>query len=369
MEIEFKPHKVYLINLQRLQDFETLSIISFGLSLQLLFKYPKEELKEFPSFGFEKSGSSYSRADIMVDDIEEICGWISIKEYADKIKIDFERVKEMAKKGDLGPIISNPNSGELKAIWPPEYKDKPIKELPEVDKKSFNVKLSRTESRSYELDIGNLENFEDIQRSFLGLAHSVGEPDEASTKACEMLFQSCLILQWTAFESYIRSTVDELFTYHPEALAKGERGAKAGISYEDLFNLSKGFSNIGSLKNSLVQRLIEQHGSEGNSVHGLINYIKSLFNFEEDPYKSWFVLDNERFETSYGDLMEIKDTRNALLHDGGLPNKEFFKKYPNVPRKDDYIIIDADYLKKCKLVLRTIAGHIANLIIEKKYQI
>jgi hypothetical protein len=67
------------------------------------------------------------------------------------------------------------------------------------------------------------------------------------------------------------------------------------------------------------------------------------------------------------DLVELKDVRNALLHDGGTPSESFFEKYPTVKRRGNDIVIDEEYYLRSGLILDSITFGIADSIDKGEY--
>ena len=169
-------------------------------------------------------------------------------------------------------------------------------------------------------------------------------------------------------EVFIRSTVHDLFRRHPEAIASGKR-ALTTITYGEVLSLSHCFSNAEALRSALVERAIEHEESEDRSVHGLINLLKSRFRFEGDPYSSWYVLRGKRQVITYTELMMVKDTRNALLHDAGEPLPELFVRYPDIPSRDGRITVTHDFYQRCALVLNSVAANLNYMIEKGKYTV
>ena len=112
---------------------------------------------------------------------------------------------------------------------------------------------------------------------------------------------------------------------------------------------------------------LDKSESGGESVHGLINYLKSQFRFKQDPYKTWYVFKGQYHETSYGDLKQLKDMRNALVHDAGRVSASFLQTYPNVPVRDGVILVDNAIWLRSILLLESIACNIAEAIEHKRY--
>lgn len=369
MDTTFTPYRIYRINIQQIIDFEQITKLSYGIAQQLLFRYPQETLSNLKLPKPQINQLSYTPADLTVTGVEEKCRWVNLDEYADFSGKTLDEIQKQVDANQLGPIEKHPESGETLIIYPEAFHALPRAQLPEIGKKKYCVSLKTKATVSIEFDALDTTNFEATQQQFLHLAHAVGKPTEVGERAEEMLYRSCLILYWTAFEVFIRSTVHELFRQHPEVIASGKRGKSNTITYEELLNLSCRFSDAEALRASLVERAIEREESEGRSVHGLINLLKSEFRFEDDPYSSWYVLNGERQKTTYTELMMVKDTRNALLHDAGQPNSELFAKYPVVPSRDGNIAITQDFYKRCSLTLDSISYKIANIVEKGRYKV
>jgi len=213
-----------------------------------------------------------------------------------------------------------------------------------------------------------MHHFDEVQRTFLKLAHSMGKPEEVGERAKEVLYRSCLVLRWTAFEAFLHSAIYDLFRSHPHKLAEDSMAKRPSMSYADIISMLEQFTSIEALHAALVEPQIEQSAAEGQSVHGLINLLKSSFAFHDDPYEAWYVLRGQRYETDYNTLLEeIKEVRNTLVHEGGYACKGFFERFPNVPHRDNQIVIDDTYNTKTALVFGSVAYKIAHSVVQRKY--
>jgi hypothetical protein len=337
MEITLRPYRIYQNNVRQIEDFEQLTKLSYGITQLLLFQHPLDTRSEPLPLERRANHTSYSPADVNISDLDvtEVCRWVELSEYAALSGKTEDEIRIQADAGQLGPIERHPESGTMLLIWPEALHNLPQNELPEIGNKRYEVTAEVTVSTPVEWKVANEADFEAIQQWFLHLVHARGEPAKVSARAEEMLYRSCLNLHWTAFEVFIRSTVHDLFRRHPEAIASGRRAKSSTITYEEVLNLSHCFSDVEALRFALVERAIEHEESEGQSVHGLINLLKSRFRFEEDPYSAWYVFDGKKQATTHTELMMVKDTRNALLHDAGEPGPELFIKYPNLPAMMD----------------------------------
>jgi len=288
------------------------------------------------------------------------CGWLSFEEYADKCNLPAEEVQREAHEGKFGTVATHPKTGKDVIIWPPNMQSEPLSALPEPGR--YIIETEHRAAVPLTLDLGDQESFDQVQETILSLAHSIGEPEDMAKRAGEMLNQSCLLLEWTIFEVFLRSTIEELIRRHPSKIASGGKGMKSSLDYEEILEMSRNFTSLESLRASLTEREIERMQAGGESVHGLINFLKSGFGFKRDPYEAWYVFNGERHTTHYTDLVELKEVRNALVHDGGRPPKLFFEEYPAVPRRDNAIVIDNEYYLKGGLILSAIAFVIARCI-------
>ena len=355
-------------NLTVIDEFERLSDISLGLTQQLLFRFPKEHVTSFEPPSPEREELSYCMADQEVESVKVSCEWITLPEYAERTGTELSSVEEQASLGTLGPVQNLPKTSEQVVIWPAEKRSLPLEKLPELGKKTYSVTLSVKANACFSADIDDMTQFERTQKTFLRLAHSIGKPEEVADRTQEMLCRSCLLLRWTVFEVFLRSSVYALFRMHPQILAMGNRAKKASVSYADVVDLSQELTSLDSLQQALVEREIEHSEAEGQSVLGLINLLKSSFRFETDPYKAWYVIRGERHETDYKTLLEVKEVRNALVHDGGEVDNDFMQRFPNVPCCDKAVIIGDTYHLKAHLVCRSIAYRIADAVVRGKYR-
>jgi hypothetical protein len=367
-DITFQPYVNYRENQEYIDDFLRLTGLSYGITLQLLFKTPKEKL---PSLNLLKKQFnkevSYSMADVSVENVEMACGWITYSEYAEKAKIDEKEIENRASKGEFGKIKQHPKTGLDVIIWPPEMQEKPDEELPEPGKYRMTVTSKHEAIASIPLDVENLEDFENIQSIFLALAHSLGAQDTVTKNAEETLYKSCYLLQWIIFEVFLRGTLRELYRRHPETLNYDTTGQEKAVSYSEILDITQRFTDLNNLQVVLVEREIAKKEANDMSVHGLINFLKAAFKFKRDPYEAWYVLENNRKQTSYNRLLELKEVRNYLLHDGGIAPDDFFNCYPDVQQSENKILITEDYYHEMRLVLSAISYSLTCSIEDGEY--
>lgn len=367
LQPKFDPYRIYTQNQKNIEEFAALTGLSYDLTRQLLFKHPKDQLPKISLPKPREEELSFSMANQESTSVGLKCGWLSFSEYAEKCNLALEQVEREAGEGKFGLVLKHPKTGKDVVVWPPEMQSKPLSALPEPGKYTMQITTKGKAEAPLPLDPADMDGFEQIQKSYLVLAHSLGKPGEVATHAEEMLNQSCFLLQWTIFEVFLRSTIQELIKRHPSKIASDSRGKKSALNYEEILEMSSKFSSVEDLRDSLIQREIERMQAGGESVHGLINFLKSEFRFKRDPYEAWYVLNGQRYTTHYNDLIELKEVRNALIHDGGTPPESFFVTHPAVPKRGNAIVIDEEYCLKAKLILSSIAFSIAESIDEGMY--
>jgi hypothetical protein len=363
--INFQPYEAYQELLSQLDEFSSLSQYSYGLAQQLLFKYPKDTVR--PAFTPRPSWKqlSFGMGDQQFKKVNLACEWITFEEYAEREKTPTTEIASTAADGRLGPVREKPDGTKI-LLWPPKYHGMGESTWPEVGKKKFTVIFEVSARAPHTADLSDVESFDETQRVYLQLAHALGEPAKVAERAGELLNRSLFLLEWIAFEVFLRSTIQELIRRHPHVLAAGKRG-KENVSLEEIVKLSKGLSDIALLRESLATREIERQEHGGESVHGLLNLLKSQFKFNSDPYAAWYVLNGTRTSTSYKELLEFKDTRNVLVHDAGRASTEFQGTYPGVPVRDGVVVIEDEFYLRARLALRSIAFHVAGTICSGEY--
>jgi len=364
---DFPPYKTFKKGLSTVSDFEALSDCAYGVTLQLLFRNPRERLVDIPFPDFTHDQMSYSMADQVIEDVKMLCEWITLNEYAVRTGETLNEAKDKASNDLLGHVLRDPDSKEEIIIWPQDYNNRPLDKLPTPGQKLFAVQVSTTAGHPVELEVDDPEQFEKVQNILLKHAHSIGNPDEVIDRSREVLFRACFLLRWTVLEDFMRNTIHELFRKHPDKIVSQKSSAKPILSYEDVMNLSNNFSSIDALSEALIERQILQSESESKSVPGLIYFLKTSFDFNDDPFKAWYVLNGQRYETDHNSLIEIKEVRNAVIHNDGHVTPDFLSNFPRVPHRENMIVIDEAYNNKSSLIIKSIAFRIADLIVQGKY--
>lgn len=362
------PYVHYCNTVKYIDDFVQISELSYGITKQLMKRHNKDSLGDVELPKPKNKELSFCMADVKLKSNRPICGWLTLQKYAEKTELGISEVTKLAESGKLGPTCRHPKTDALLVIWPPQYQSKTESELPSPGKVKFRPTFSITAKTSIGIDTDDLQDFDKTQQKLVSLAHNVGEVEELGTKAETMLFQSSFLLQWTAFEVFLRETIHDLYRKHPEKLAKGQKGTTTSLSYADILRMSGEFSSIDNLRESIVSLEIEKHKRDGASISGLINFLKTEFKFDDDPYQAWYIANGEQKTASHTKITEIKDVRNSLIHDAGKDADELIKVYPHLLEREGSLIVNSEYYHECVLALRSIAHTLADSITRQKYK-
>ena len=300
--IEFVPYRKFRESQHAIDEFEQLTVLAYGITQQLLFRHAKDDIIDITLPDSPDKDSSFCMADREITAVRLSCEWVTLDEYAHRAATSSEAVSKQASEGLLGPIQHHPKTGEEILLWPPETQKWPLEQLPEPGKKVFTVHEVTTARTRLAVDLDDMHRFDEVQKTFLRLARSIGKPEEVGERARESLYRSCLMLRWIAFEVFLRSAIHDLFRRHPHKLAEDSRAKRPSVSYAEIISMSEQFTSIEALQATLVERQIEQSESEGQSIHGLINLLKSSFAFHDDPYEAWYVLHGQRYETDWAQI-------------------------------------------------------------------
>ncbi len=364
-KIDFQPYINFETYLSQINDFSELTNLSYIITMQQLFAHPSNSLPELVIPKADKK-MSYCPADREIDKIKLTCEWISLPEYAMRQQVPLDEIEKKVEGGQLGPTVQNENNITM-VIWPPEYQKKKLEQLPHCGKKSFQVSFRIKGQVSDEIEVSDKNvKIEETQTRFLQLAHALGDVESIAKRASEMLNRVVFLLEWGAFEVFLRDTFNELIRLHPHKLASGKR-AHETLTLEELMTFSNNLTNIEQLCKNLTTREMEKQEQGGQSIHGILNFIKAHFHLDNDPYTVWYVVEGKQHYTSYQFLVQLKEVRNALVHDAGKVMDTFVKVYPSIPIRDGMIVIDDKFRLHAHLGLRSIAFRIASTISSGNY--
>ncbi len=348
---EFEPYLRYKKATREIDSFVEMTVISYGLTQHLLLHEESGDRPRRPQT--EAGPASWTEADIDVESAEWLHGWISLNDCAARMSVDPEIVRMRALRGDLGPVEAHPETGESMVLWPPEVRDLPDAELPRAGQSIWRVTMRRNAYFLEELDIGEPDPATrgKIQNRFLQLARSLGDTAEVATRAASQLYRSGFLLHWTAFEVFLRQAVRSLLLRHPLILTQSKKSKD--FSKGEVISLLLGSRTL----EGVIEHIVDQEVAGLSGAHSLINYLKSNFHFEKDPYASWYFFREERLQTSYRQLMEARKLRNIFVHE-----EEQARQVENSVSE-----MSAELYWEYRLVFRSICHSITTSIVRDKY--
>ncbi|MBD2122887.1 hypothetical protein [Trichocoleus sp. FACHB-262] len=375
--LEFEPYKLYYNNKKNLRDFYKLTELSYALDDCILkensiLNIPKGLLGDFLT-----KPVSYSMESSYRLEQEEEWGWFTLREYAEKFNktlsaIEHEIQEELIQRVGFHPeteeryilylgSLQNLHSSLLENIIPPVG-----------EKKTSTLSSHPLQSEILKVAIEHYNLTEETASQKIGyalLAYSylINKQNCLTTFLMENLNQQCFLLNWTLFEDFIKKTIYELVRRHPEVIPILNSSGK--LTYQELFEETKSFTSINDLVENIVRREILRIESGGESISSLIDFLKKYFSFTNDPYRATYVIEGISQSASHQDLEEIGKARNAIIHQQGYVSSDFFGVYPNIPRRENKILITSQFYLKTDLLLSSIAFSMANDISKKDYRL
>lgn len=86
-----------------------------------------------------------------------------------------------------------------------------------------------------------------------------------------------------------------------------------------------------------------------------------------DPYDTWYVLNKNRIQVNYNDLLDFKEIRNIAVHNNGILKKNILKSLEVSVDKNNRIVFDSNLYQKAFLTIKSVSYKIYKLI-ENKYR-
>ena len=217
----------------RTSRFNSLTSLTYDLALASAENNTSDIVIPKKFRNISKKDISYSVADMEIEGIELVRGWISFEEYAKKTGLAIEKIREKAAKGELGKVEKK--KGKKVIFWSSE--DQKLEELPPVDSKSqYKVKFVTKGTVEYKTELSLKEIV-----SYLGSAKSL---ENKTSEASLLLNRETFLLYWSAFEQYIKKLTVVLFELFPEQVLKNKKYGKNQMSYREIFERSANFMNM-----------------------------------------------------------------------------------------------------------------------------
>ena len=303
--LEFGPYVTYRRSEESSNEFVSLTRIALDLADHLLFKNPLESL--LPSVVALPENpiavGSFSMGDLEVKSVALRVQWLTLADYAGKTDLPLEQVGESAERGDLGPVAHG-STGSPMVLWPPEARTLPKSKLPKPGKSIYTA----TAVVDVGLDLG-LDPHTDVQHEYLRLVHALGQPDVVKAHALRMLYRTGFLLEWAAFEVFVKQLTVALLSLHPCLLASKAYEPRTRYDVANVLEDSDDLSSLPSLRGALIGQ------ATSRGIHDLLTALKSSFAADVDPFVAWYRYRGEHRTCSFDALMGLKVRRNALTHD------------------------------------------------------
>lgn len=297
----------------------------------------------------DKNQSSYTPAEVEYNSVLS-CEWVSLSDFSKREKLKYDDVEAKAENGEYGEVVEN--DGQKYIIWPTEYQFSD--EKPEFGKKLFSVEVKQKIAVTKEISGENLKGF--IKTYFKDL-------DKTTSDAQEILNRETFLLYWSAFEQYVKQMALVLFELFPEEVFKNKKYGKETMSLLDIYVQSKKFTDISELSSYILGTIIG-NSAQGNkdSISKTIQFIRDCFmEKSDDPYTLWYVFHGERCQTSFIDVDNIRNIRNALVHENGGVSGEL-KSNSLYEEKNGTIFISNDTLERELFILKTVGYNLFNCV-------
>ena len=196
--------------------------------------------------------------------------------------------------------------------------------------------------------------------------------------------QMSLIMYWICFERYVKDVAIALFRCKGDEIfnlnAIGNKDEKTRestrekcrsiqglqLSLMDLYQQSKGFKSIHSVKRFVFGEIVREAGKEQTDASNYISFIRLFLpDGIKDPYQCTYDLDGESHICDQDLIAAIREMRNTLIHDGGKIKAEkkcIISKFEEY--EGDVLCIETHSLKKAFVIIERAARNLYEIVKE-----
>lgn len=348
---------IYQQATREIDNFVELTRLTYMVTNEQLTLKPKASLVDGPEITrYHGQFISHSDADDAVKKAD-LFGWVDFSQYSGLSGLPVEDVERQAREGRLGRIRKHPKTKQELVIWPPSAQLRTDELLPAPgDEPQFvlTVTLSGTVPVNLKALGEGEEGAHNRLNLLLKLVHQLGDPERVMDQAHSALDTGGFLQHWIAFEVFLKSTVVHMLRKHPEKLKRRRGGSRVEVG--EILTWTDNFSSsMKQFQDNLIEHELAAIQAEQGSVHGAIRYLKDNFSFSADPYEAPYTHNREERRTSYAQLRHLRDLRNTIIHEGD-----------QTAGADSIELVEYD---EAVLVLKTVALHIADLIISDEYKL
>ncbi len=359
---KFDPLRRFLDNRDALTKHISATELAYALAVCTL---SDNRLKGTERSAFDKV-TNYSAADFGVKSIKRLYGWVTLKEFAELEKLSIKEVRSRLNRGELGALQKHPRKRTNIVMWP-------TSKCGTIEAESLQLGMSKWEGQirgpskiaKVSINTEDEDSLDEARNDLIFLGRKLGESSTIYEEAQELFYRGSFLNLWSCFEIFIKDSFGELVRRFPMALANLPDWKKLTLAYADLVLRTGGLQEITSLREELIASEIAKAEIGGRSISGLINVMKSIFDWPNDVYQRPYREQGVNLKTRYLDLNEIKEVRNVLAHQH-YRQPEILKKSKRLRFLHDRPVIDKAYFKWAELVMSAIAHGIAEDIVAER---
>jgi hypothetical protein len=370
-------YKKFRSDMNNIKKYLTLTSFSYELSR---FQFLKDPAKYEEYINSTAENQPEKQNELTDSDIAEPCKWITIDEYAEKEQITISEIKEQIR-AEMINYATLFAGDKFFLIWPPEYQNYPLNELPDIHDQIFKITSNNmyTQLAEYDkseeniiegekflrfLEEKNVDPIKNSESIILNQISRLGSFNDIFTEVKLKLYSSSFLLAWIAFEDFINATIIELYRSFPEKVLTKKYNKDESLKLLDVFRYSNNFSEIDSLANYILTILLNKEEQSHQGIHSKLVFLKKNFLRNIDIYKAPIYIDEEKTTTSFTDIEEFRKVRNHIVHDNSFATVNFFIDHPRVPKEDNKIIITARYLDIFTEIIQAISYYAYSTINE-----
>jgi hypothetical protein len=357
---EFAPFKRYQENREALTKHINATEIAYALAVCTL---GDPRVKEINPSTFREA-SSFSKADFGVKSVKRLYGWVKLKEYAELEQISVQEVRRRLNRGELGRVEKHPRSKAAIVMWSTNMCESPKAAALSLGMSQWSIEgRSPGKIAAIEFDIDDEQSIDRARSNLVHIGRRFGNAESVYSEAQELFYRGSFLNLWSSFEIFIKDSFGDLVRRFPLSLASLPDWKKLTYVYSDLVVQTNGLQDISPLRELLVSTEIAKAETGGRSISGLINLMKSMFEWSGDLYQRPYKEGGKVLRTKYADLSEIREVRNALAHQR-IPQSNTLNGSSRLKFLEGRPVVDKAYLGWAQVVMSSIAHGIAEDVVE-----
>ncbi|GGR68049.1 hypothetical protein GCM10008959_32660 [Deinococcus seoulensis] len=314
----------------------------------------------------DRSLSSYVKDEATTPSVEEVMRWVTLDEFSNRKSLSLPEVKIMAASGKLGETKID-DSGVEYILWHREEKRPEPEDHPPLGMGVYVVRQELQIQKSITISFSDKDSAAEAKLSLVALLKKLGPPENVYRSAVEELNKSCFVMIWTQFEIFLGGYVDEIFKRHPEKMMSDRRFRDLTINFQALLVATNGLSSIDKLREYLVDRILSDARSQSRSIASIIDTLKSIVKFTDDPYRAQYICRGVKREVKRSYLDDLRIMRNSIVHSDGADLGSLSGELFEID--ENKLIITDEIYHESVLVIRSFAASLNKSIVNGKYRL